>query len=238
VSLLELRDVYARHGNAAGLQSAALRGVTLTIESGEFVAVLGKSGAGKTTLLRSIARSTRVSGEVRFEDEVVTRHSPAAMCRLGVAHAPQGGGVFAPLSVLDNLRLGAWTVRGPLDNAYVRVFELFPFLYDLRHADAGTLSPGEQRLLALGSAVMGKPRLLLCDEPSAGVPRDIGDEFFAALRELHDRGTTIVVTAQRKGRALASAGHAIVLEDGRVVFDGPAAEVAVATAADATSIAS
>jgi len=238
VSLLELRDVYARHPAAVGLQSAALRGVTLAIESGEFAAVLGKSGAGKTTLLHSIGRSTRVSGEVRFENEVVTRRSPAAMCRFGVAHVPQGGGTFAPLSVLDNLRLGAWTVRGPLDNAYARVFELFPFLFDLRHAPAGTLSPGEQRLLALGSAVMGKPRLLLCDEPSAGVPSDVGDELFAALRELHGRGTTIVVTAQRKGRALASAGHAIVLEDGRIVFDGPAADVAVPTAADATSLAS
>ena len=233
VSLLEVRDVSVRDGEAV-----VMRAVTLSIEDGEFAAILGKRGAGKTALLRAIARSIRVSGEIRWEDEVVTRHSPAAMCRLGVAHVPQGGGVFSQLSVLDNLRLGAWTVRGPLDNAYARVFEFFPFLYDRRNIPAGMLSPGEQRLLALGSAVMGKPRLLLCDEPSAGVPRDVGDEFFAALRELHDRGTTVVVTAQRKGRALASAAHAVVLEDGRVAFDGPAAEVSVTPAADATSLAS
>jgi branched-chain amino acid transport system ATP-binding protein len=233
VSLLELRDVVVRHGEAV-----ALSGVTLTIEDGEFTAVLGKEAAGKTSLLRAIARTVRVSGEIRFEGDVVTRHSPAAMCRLGVAHVPQGGGTLARLSVLDNLRLGAWTVRGPLDNAYARVFEFFPFLYDRRNALAGTLSPGEQRLLGLGSAVMGKPRLLVCDEPTAGVPRDIGDDLFAAFRELHGRGTTIVVTAQRKGRALASAGHAVILESGQVAFDGPAAEVSVAPAADETSLAS
>jgi branched-chain amino acid transport system ATP-binding protein len=233
VSLLELRDVAVRHG-----ETVALRGVTLTIEEGELAVVLGKADAGKTSLLRAIARTVRVSGEVRFENEVVTRHSPAAMCRLGVAHVPQGGGTFAQLSVLDNLRLGAWTVRGPLDNAYARVFEFFPFLYDRRSAPAGALSPGEQRLLALGSAVMGKPRLLLCDEPTAGVPRDIGDDLFAAFRELHERGTTIVVTAQRKGRALAAAGHALVLEGGQLAFDGPAAEVSATPAADETSLAS
>ncbi len=233
MSLLELRDVVVRRG-----ETAALSGVTLMIEDGEFAVVLGKAAAGKTSLLRAIARTVRVSGEVRFEDEVVTRYSPAAMCRLGVAHVPQGGGTFAQLSVLDNLRLGAWTVRGPLDNAYARVFEFFPFLYDRRNAPAGTLSPGEQRLLALGSALMGKPRLLLCDEPTAGVPRDIGDDLFAAFQELHGRGTAIVVTAQRKGRALASAAHALVLDGGQLAFDGPAADVSVAPAADETSLAS
>jgi branched-chain amino acid transport system ATP-binding protein len=226
VTLLELRDVDARDAD-----THALRGVTLTVEDGEFAAVLGQDGAGKTTLLRAVAGLVRVDGEILFEGETVTRRSPAAMCRLGVAYVPQGGGTFAPLSVLDNLRLGAWTQRGPLDNAYARVFELLPFLYERRHVFAGTLSAGEQRLLAVGSAVMAKPRLLLCDEPSAGVPPATTDEIYAALRELHGRGTAIVVAEQRAGPALAMAGHVLVLDEGRVTFDGAADALPAASAA-------
>jgi branched-chain amino acid transport system ATP-binding protein len=227
VNLLELRDVDAHYADRP-----ALRGVTLTVEEGEFAAVLGPHGAGKSTLLRAVAGSLRAAaGEILLEGETVTRRSPAAMRRLGVGHVPQGGGTFGPLSVLDNLRLGAWTQRGPLDNAYARVFELFPFLYERRHDLAGTLSVGEQRLLALGSAVMAKPRLLLCDEPSAGVPGATAEEVFAALRELHGRGTAIVVAEQSAGSALGSASHAVVLDEGRVTFDGPAGELTTAPAA-------
>jgi branched-chain amino acid transport system ATP-binding protein len=217
VSLLELRDVEAWHA-----ETPALRGVTLTIENGERAAVVGANGAGKTTLLRAISRSLPVSGEIRFEGELVTRASPAAIARLGVAHVPQGGGVFASLSVLDNLRLGAWTWRGPLDNAYARVFELLPFLYPRRNAPAGTLTAGEQRLLALGRAAMVKPRLLLFDEPSAGVSPAVVQELLAALSALHERGTAIVVAEQRAGLALASFGRALVLDAGRITFDGAA----------------
>ena len=133
MSLLELRDVEAWHA-----ETHALRGVSLTLEDGEFVAVVGANGAGKTTLLRAIAGSIRVSGEILLEGEAATRLSPAAMARRGIAHVPQGGGPFAALSVLDNLRLGAWTQRGPLDNAYARVFELFPFLYERRSVPRGS----------------------------------------------------------------------------------------------------
>ena len=217
MSLLELRDVEAWHA-----ETPALRGVSLTIEGGELVAAVGVNGAGKTTLLRAISRTVAVTGEIRFEGELVTRASPAAMARLGVAHVPPGGGVFASLSVLDNLRLGAWTWRGPLDNAYARVFELLPFLYPRRNVPAGALSAGEQRLLALGRAAMVKPRLLLFDEPSAGVPPAARQELFAALRALHELGTAIVVAEQRAGLALASFDRALVLDDGRIAFDGPA----------------
>jgi branched-chain amino acid transport system ATP-binding protein len=232
VSLLELRDVEAHYAD-----TPALRGVTLTVEVGEFAAVLGRHGAGKTTLLRAVSGSIRAAGEIRFEGETVTRRSPAAMCRLGVAHVPQGGGTIARLSVLDNLRLGAWTQRGPLDNAYARVFELFPFLYERRHLLAGSLPAEDRRLLALGSAVMAKPRLLLCDEPSTGVLRSTADELYAALRELHGRGAAIMVAEQAVGPALGSASHALVLDEGSVTFDGAPAELPEDPAASATPLA-
>lgn len=220
MSLLELRDVEAWQA-----ETHALRSVSLTLEDGEFVAVVGANGAGKTTLLCAIAGSIRVVGDIRLEGEVATRLSPAALARRGVAHVPQGARPFASLSVLDNLRLGAWTRRGPLDNAYARVFELFPFLYDRRSVPAGALSAGDQRLLVLGCAVMARPRLLLFDEPSAGVPAIVAREVFAALRELHERGSAIVVAEQRAALALATAARALVLGAGRLMFDGDARAV-------------
>jgi len=226
VSLLELRDVDAWHA-----ERQALRGVSLTIEDGEHVAVVGANGAGKTTLLRVLAGSMRVSGEILLEGEAASRLSAATMARRGIAHIPQRGGPFAALSVLDNLRLGAWTRRGPLDNDYARVFELFPFLYERRGVVAGTLSAGDQRLLVLGCAVMAKPRLLLFDEPSAGVPPTVAREVFAALRELHERGTAIVVAEQKPTLALATAARALVVGGGRIMFDGEARAVQVDGAA-------
>ena len=217
MSLLELRGVEAWYA-----EKPALRGVTLTIEDGDLVAVVGANGAGKTTLLRAIARSVRVSGEILLEGDSVGRQSPAAMARRGVAYVPQGGGTLAALSVLDNLRLGAWILRGPLDNAYARVFELLPFLYERRHDRAGALSAGDQRLLALGCAAMARPRLVLFDEPSAGVKSAITRQVLTALRELNERGTAIIVAEQRAGLVVASTDRAVVLDAGRVVFDGSA----------------
>jgi branched-chain amino acid transport system ATP-binding protein len=220
VSLLELRDVAAWHA-----EKQALRGVSLTLEDGEFVAVVGANGAGKTTLLRALAGLMRVSGEILLEGEAAARLSPAAMARRGITHLPQRGRPFAALSVLDNLRLGAWTRRGPLDNAYARVFELFPFLYERRAVAAGALSAGEQRLLTLACAVMAKPRLVLFDEPSAGVSPVVARELFAALRELNQGGAAIVVAEQRPALALATAARALVIGAGRLMFDGDASVV-------------
>jgi branched-chain amino acid transport system ATP-binding protein len=220
LSLLELRDVGARYGAIR-----ALHGVTLTVEEGDFVAILGANGAGKTTTLRAISGTVNTTGEVLLDGRKVFRRTPESMARQGVAHVPEGRGTFATLSVLDNLRLGAWVQRGLSDRDLARVFEHFPLLYERREQQAGTLSGGEQQLLALARATMAKPRLLLLDEPSLGLAPLTVREIFDSLRTMNEGGMTVVVVEQNATLALAAARHAYVLETGRVVLDGPAAEL-------------
>jgi branched-chain amino acid transport system ATP-binding protein len=218
--LLELRDVEARYGPVR-----ALRGVSLTVEEGDFAAILGANGAGKTTTLRAISGTVRTSGEVVFDGARVFRRTPEGMARRGVAHVPEGRGTFATMSVLDNLRLGAWTQRGQSARDLAHVFEFFPRLYDRRDQQAGTLSGGEQQMLALGRAMMARPRLLLLDEPSLGLAPLVVREIFATLSTMNERGTTIVVVEQNANLALAAARHAFVLETGRVVLAGTSADL-------------
>jgi len=220
VSLLELRDVHARYG-----EIRALHGVSLTVDEGSFVAVLGANGAGKTTTLRAISGTVKTSGDVLFDGSKLLRRTPEAMARRGVAHVPEGRGTFSSLTVLDNLRLGAWTQRGTSQRDLARVFEFFPNLYERRAQQAGTLSGGEQQMLALGRAMMAKPRLLLLDEPSLGLAPLVVREIFATLRRMNESGTTIVVVEQNASLALSSASHAFVLETGRLVLDGPSEEL-------------
>ena len=220
MSLLELRDVEARYG-----QVRALHGVTLTIDDGDFVAILGANGAGKTTTLRAISGTVKSTGQIVFEGEPLHRRTPEGMARRGVAHVPEGRGTFASLSVFDNLRLGAWTQRGQSARDLVRVYEFFPVLYDRRDQQAGTLSGGEQQMLALGRAMMARPRLLLLDEPSLGLAPLVTREIFARLGELNEHGTTILVVEQNAALALGAAKHAYVLETGRVVLGGTAEEL-------------
>jgi branched-chain amino acid transport system ATP-binding protein len=218
LSLLELRDIEARYGDIR-----ALRGVSLTIEEGDFVAVLGANGAGKTTTLRAISGTVKTSGELLFAGERLYRRTPEAMARRGVAHVPEGRGTFATLSVLDNLRLGAWVQRGTSQRDLAHVFESFPNLYERRGQQAGTLSGGEQQMLALGRAMMAKPRILLLDEPSLGLAPLVVREIFGTLTRLNESGTTIVVVEQNATLALAAARHGYVLETGRVVLSGDSA---------------
>ena len=218
--LLELRDIEARYG-----EIRALHGVTLSVDDGDFVAILGANGAGKTTTLRAISGTVKTTGEVFLEGARVYRRTPEGMARRGVAHVPEGRGTFMTLSVLDNLRLGAWTQRGISQRDLAHVFEFFPLLYQRREQQAGTLSGGEQQMLALGRAMMAKPRLLLLDEPSLGLAPLVVREIFDALLRMNETGTTIVVVEQNATLALQAAKHAYVLETGRVVLGGAAADL-------------
>jgi branched-chain amino acid transport system ATP-binding protein len=221
LSLLELHEVEARYGPVR-----ALHGVTLDVDEGELVSVLGANGAGKTTTLRAVSGTVRATGDIVLDGQRVTRRGPEAMARLGVAHVPEGRGTFGTLSVLENLRLGAWTRRGAVDGDLRRVFAFFPRLEERRDQQAGTLSGGEQQMLALGRALMARPRLLLLDEPSLGLAPLVVREIFDALSKLNaDDGTTIVVVEQNAVLALLHAARAYVLETGRVVLGGPAEEL-------------
>jgi branched-chain amino acid transport system ATP-binding protein len=220
LSLLELRDLGARYGEVE-----ALHGVTLSVAAGDFVAVLGANGAGKTTTLRAISGTVKTSGDVLLDGERLYRRTPERMAKRGVAHLPEGRGTFTTLSVLDNLRLGAWVHRGTSRRDLARVFEYFPQLYERRDQQAGTLSGGEQQMLALGRAMMAKPRLLLLDEPSLGLAPLVVREIFDVLKQLNESGTTILVVEQNASLALAAARHAFVLETGRVVLAGESASL-------------
>jgi branched-chain amino acid transport system ATP-binding protein len=217
-ALLELHDVEARYGPVK-----ALHGVSLAVEEGELTALLGANGAGKTTTLRAVSGTVRRSGDVVLAGRRLPRR-PESVARHGVAHVPEGRGTFAELSVWDNLRLGAYTRRdGAVKESAARVFEFFPRLGERRGQQAGTLSGGEQQMLALGRAMMARPRLLLLDEPSLGLAPLLVREIFEALARMNEQeGTTVLVVEQNATLALAHAVHAYVLETGRVVVSGSA----------------
>src|ERR671932_1553255 len=184
--LLELTNVRARYGAVK-----ALHGVSLAVGEGELVAVLGANGAGKTKMLRAISGTVRRDGEIVLAGKKLPRRAEAT-ARAGIAHVPEGRGTFMELSVWDNLRLGAYTRRGGLKEGAKRVFEFFPRLGERREQQAGTLSGGEQQMLALGRAMMARPRLLLLDEPSLGLAPLIVQEIFEALRRMNEQdGLTV-----------------------------------------------
>ena len=220
-SLLVLRDVDARYGPVQ-----ALRGVALTVDEGEIVAILGANGAGKTTTLRAISGTVRRTGTLEFAGKSLARRGPEDAARLGVAHVPEGRGTFVELTVSENLRLGAHIRRGPLQDDLRRVFEYFPWLEGRRAQQAGTLSGGEQQMLALARALMQRPRLLLLDEPSLGLAPIVVAEIFRIVSELNEReGTAVLLVEQNARTSLATAARAYVLEVGRVAFEGTSEEL-------------
>jgi branched-chain amino acid transport system ATP-binding protein len=218
-ALLALEGVDARYGPIH-----ALHGVSLSVAEGEIAAVLGANGAGKTTTLRAISGTVRRSGTINFAGRPL-RGGPDAVARRGIAHVPEGRGTFAELTVWENLRLGAYTRRAEKDD-FARMQQYFPWLESRRSQQAGTLSGGEQQMLALARAFMQRPRLLLLDEPSLGLAPLLVTEIFRIIRELNEReGLTVLVVEQNAHIALQLAQTAYVLEVGRVALNGPSAEL-------------
>jgi branched-chain amino acid transport system ATP-binding protein len=221
--MLELADVVSRYGRIE-----VLHGVSLQVQTGEIVTLVGSNGAGKTTLLRVLSGVQPLArGRIVFEGKPIERAAPHARVRLGIAQVPEGRQVFGPLSVDDNLRLGAWTrasadVAADLDEIY----RLFPALAAKREVAAGSLSGGQQQMLAIGRALMAKPKLLLLDEPSMGLAPVLVEQILSAIVDMRARGMTILLVEQNVVAALGIADRAYVIETGRIVLSGTGAALA------------
>jgi branched-chain amino acid transport system ATP-binding protein len=223
VPLLELREVEARYGPIK-----ALHGVSLNVDDGEIVAVLGANGAGKTTTLRAVSGTVRKRGQIIFDGRSIAGQSPHAVARRGIAHVPEGRGLFAELTVWENLRMGAY-IRGErrtLKQEAGRVVGYFPWMGERRDQQAGTLSGGEQQMLALARALVSRPKLLMLDEPSLGLAPTVIQEFFRIVKELNESdGLTVLVVEQNATLALDAADRAYVLEVGKVAIEGASDEL-------------
>jgi branched-chain amino acid transport system ATP-binding protein len=215
--VLEVSNLHSAYGRIE-----VLRGVSLEVRAGEIVALIGSNGAGKTTLLRALSGVQPITkGEIRFRGERVDRLPPHRRVERGVTQSPEGRQVFGPLSVADNLRLGAYMRRDKdIENDRDRIFEMFPVLREKRFQAAGGLSGGQQQMLAIGRALMGKPRLLLLDEPSLGLSPILVDQIMAAIVSLKANGITVLLVEQNASAALEIADRAYVMETGRIVSTG------------------
>lgn len=222
MSMLELSGVRAGYGPVNVLQD-----LSLTLEQGEIVVMLGANGAGKTTTMRAISGMIGRSGHIVFEGVDITRAAPDAIVQAGIAQVPQGRGTFPELSVEDNLRLGAYTRRdNDIAKDMDRWFGVFPRLMERRQQRAGSLSGGEQQMLAIARALMSRPRLLLCDEPSLGLAPLITKELFAVIQRLNaEEGVSVLLVEQNANLAMHMASRVYLLETGRIVATGSAAEL-------------
>lgn len=220
MSLLEVHNIHAYYGNIH-----ALKGVSLEVERGEIVTLIGANGAGKTTTLRSISGLLQPSeGDIRMNGESLSHYKAHELVRRGVAMVPEGRGVFARLTVLENLEMGAYhrTDRSNIKNEMEQVFELFPRLRERRNQVAGTLSGGEQQMLATGRALMSRPKLLLMDEPSMGLAPILVETIFEIIKEINTEGTTILLVEQNAHMALQIADRGYVLQTGEIVLSDSA----------------
>jgi branched-chain amino acid transport system ATP-binding protein len=220
--LLEVSDIHTHYGSIE-----ALKGVSLTVEPGEVVTLIGSNGAGKSTTLRSISGLTPASsGTVTFDGEEITGMPAHEVVGRGVALAPEGRHCFPRMTVRENLELGAYLRRGGAqDGDFERVFELFPRLKERERQKAGTMSGGEQQMLAIGRALMGRPKLVMLDEPSMGIAPILVQRIYERIGEINRTGVAILLVEQNANYALEAAGRGYVLETGRVVLTGDSAKL-------------
>jgi branched-chain amino acid transport system ATP-binding protein len=224
MALLEVEGLHAQYG-----WTKVLHGLTFAVQEGGITTILGANGAGKTTTLRAVCGMVKTTGEVRFDGRRIDGKATEDVIRLGIAHAPEGRGTFVNLTVEENLRLGAYArkERAGLAGDLARVYEYFPVLGERRIQTAGTLSGGEQQMLAVARALMLRPRLLLLDEPSLGLAPLVVREIFRIVRAINkEAGVSVLLVEQNASLALRLADHAYLMETGAMVMSGPAADLA------------
>jgi len=216
MALLEVEEIHAYYGNIQ-----ALKGITIKVEEGEIVTLIGANGAGKTTTLRSISKLIQPrTGKIIFDGEDITNSKPHELVYKGIAMVPEGRGVFAKLSVEENLEMGAFSRNDTqgIKNSFEQVYTLFPRLKERRNQVAGTLSGGEQQMLATGRALMTAPRLMLMDEPSMGLAPILVENTFETIKEINQEGTTILLVEQNATMAFSVASRGYVLQTGEIVL--------------------
>jgi branched-chain amino acid transport system ATP-binding protein len=221
--LLELEELHVFYGNIE-----ALKGASLHVNRGEIVTLIGSNGAGKSTTLKTISGVLRPrTGAIRLAGREIQHTPPHEIVKLGIAHSPEGRRVFARMSVYENLQMGAFARRGEkIDDDLARVFELFPRMKERRTQKAGTLSGGEQQMLAMGRALMAAPKVLLLDEPSMGLSPILTEQIFSIITEINGQGTTVLLVEQNALMALNVAHRGYVLQTGRIILHDTAANLA------------
>ena len=220
MSMLEIKDLEVYYG-----MIAAIKGISFHVEQGEIIALIGSNGAGKTTTLQAISGMLAPkAGQILFEGKDITKVPGHEIVKMGMAHVPEGRRVFAELSVLENLRLGAYTRKdkNEVEETLERIDQSFPRLLERKNQLAGTLSGGEQQMLAMGRALMSQPRIVLMDEPSMGLSPILVQEIFRIIEEISASGTTVLLVEQNANKALSIADRAYVLETGNIVLEGEA----------------
>ena len=224
MAMLEIKDLHVHYGVIE-----ALKGISLEVNEGEIVALIGANGAGKTTMMQSISGIVKkTSGEVNFLNESIMKANPKHIVEMGLTQVPEGRRIFTGMSVYENLMMGAFLRKDKdgLKQDYEKVCEQFPILKERMNQDASTLSGGEQQMLAMGRALMAKPKLLLLDEPSMGLAPILFKEIFNIIEEINKAGTTVLLVEQNAKMALSIAHRAYVLETGKVVMSGTGEELA------------
>ncbi|MGH3388031.1 MAG: ABC transporter ATP-binding protein [Actinomadura sp.] len=219
--LLEINDIHVYYGKIA-----ALKGISVEVDEGEIVTLIGGNGAGKTTTLKTISGLRPLSaGRIAFDGKDISRLAGHKRVLAGIGQAPEGRGIFPGMTVEDNLHMGAYARTGDVAKELAEVYELFPRLAERKGQAGGTMSGGEQQMLAIGRALMAKPKVLLLDEPSMGLAPMLVQQIFSIIQEINQRGTTVLLVEQNAQQALQIAHRAYVLETGRIVKSAPAADL-------------